>query len=139
MTIRRPAFLPAFHKAWIALASALLLASCTVVPAPTSYSYQQTACPPGMAANAQPPAGATPDGQPAPAPQAQSVPQAQAAPAACYTAVPNGYTYNYYPGYPAAAYPAYYPYGYPYYGYPYYYGPNVAVGVGFGFGHRHHW
>ncbi len=132
---RRPAFLTVFHKAWIALATAVLLASCTVVPAPTSYSYQQMACPPGMTAQAAPPpANAAP--APAPAPNGQLVP----APAACYTAVPNGYTYNYYP----SAYPAYpaYGYGYPYsyYG-PAYYGPTVGVGLGWGWGggwhHRH--
>ncbi|HEY1721923.1 MAG TPA: hypothetical protein VGG27_11810 [Magnetospirillaceae bacterium] len=138
MTFRRPAFLPVFHRAWIAFASAVLLASCTVVPAPTSYSYQPTTCPPGVAANTQLPAGQQPqamtqDGQPVPAPQA-GAPQVQGQPAACYTAVPNGYTYNYYPGTPA--YPAYYPYSYPYYYGPYY-GPSVVVGAGWGWRHHH--
>jgi len=154
IVIRRPALIPTLHKIWIALASAMLLAGCAVEPTPASYTYQQTPCPPGVgpgapppqAQNAQPPAEAPPmSGQAPDAPQPPSAPppQAQAQPQGatptCYTAVPNSYTYNYYPGYP---YPAY---GYPYYPYPYYgYGPyyGPSVGIGFGYWHGgdwHHW
>jgi hypothetical protein len=123
MIRRRPALLMVFHKAWIAFATAVLLASCTVVPAPTTYSYQQTPCPPGVTANAPPP---NQSGQPPSA----------TAPSTCYTAVPNGYTYSYYP----YVYPSY---SYPYYYGPSYYGPTIGVYGGWGWGghwhHHHHW
>jgi len=148
---RRPALIPVFHRVWLMLASAMLLAGCTVVPEPTTYTYRQTPCPPGVGAgttipapqaqSAQPPAEAPPPVAQAPdAPQAQTAPpqaQAQSGPAAtCYTAVPGNYTYSYYPGY---TYPYPYPYAYPYYPayYPYYYGPTVGF-VDFDFARRHH-
>jgi hypothetical protein len=131
---RRPAFLTIFHTAWIVLASAFLLAGCTVVPAPVGYSYQAIPCPPGVAPPAAAP-GQTPppDQSNAPPPQVAPTPGAAGAPPAtgqCYAAVPNDYTYAAYPGY---SYP--YPYA-PYYG-PYPYG-YWSGGVFF-YGHRHRW
>ena len=161
-----PPLFPMAHRLWIAFASALLLAGCTVVPEPTNYSYQQTPCPPGVAAGttvaaptapqamntapqamnteppaetpppAAPPAGQAPD---APLPPAASASPAPARPQVAQTAPAVCYT-AVPTQYSYDDYPGYayaYPYPYPaYYPYPYY-APYYGPTVGIGVGFGH--
>jgi hypothetical protein len=140
----RPAFLVVVHSIWVTIAAALLLASCTVVSTPSGYSYQPVPCPPNV--TTQPPQAQQPQAQPpipVPDGQAQTTepqapppppPAAQQAAPQCYAAVPNSYSYDYYPGVYA------YPYGNPYYGYPYYAAPYYGYWYGGVWYHGHgHW